>query len=123
MSKAKKRTVEDRLVGGLKKFVTALKSGQPITEKFTCRTVVVDLKPKRYTGNDVKATRELLNASQGVFAQFLGVSVKTLRAWEQGVNRPNGMACRFLDEIARNPDYMRGRLRQSLQVRDATFAK
>ena len=123
MSKAKKRSVEERLVSGLQEFVTALKSGEPIAEKFTCRTVAVDLKPKRYAGADVKATRQLLNASQGVFAQFLGVSVKTIRAWEQDVNRPNNMACRFLEEIKRNPEYMRGRLRQSIQVRDATLAK
>ncbi len=113
-----KRSVGDRIVGGLREFADTLKSGKPITERFTCKTVIVDLKPTRYGFKEVKATRKLLRCSQAVFAQFLGVSLNTVRAWEQDVNKPTDIACRFMDEIQRNPEYMRGRLRESVTVRD-----
>lgn len=86
--------------------------------RFTCRTFVLDLEPASYNPNDVKSTRKLLSASQGMFAKFLGVSIKTVRAWEQGTNTPSDMACRFMDEIRRNPDYWRSRLRESVRVKE-----
>lgn len=112
-----KESVESRISFRLKGFVEALKSDVAIDERFTCRTFVLDLEPTPYNPKHVKATRKLLNASQGLFAQFLGVSVKTVRAWEQGANAPSDMACRFMDEIRRNPEYWRGRLRESIKVK------
>ena len=64
-----------------------------------------------------RETRDLLGASQGVFAGFLGVSVQTIRAWEQGRQNPSEMVCRFLGEIKRNPQYWRIRLRDSLVIK------
>jgi len=60
----------------------------------------------------VKKVRELLGASQVVFALFLGASPKTVQAWEQGLLAPNRMARRFMDEIQRHPDIHRSRLRE-----------
>ena len=37
---------------------------------------------------DVKAIRRRLKKSQAEFAQMIGVSVATLRNWEQGRQRP-----------------------------------
>ena len=34
--------------------------------------------------------------SQRIFAGYLGVSDKTVEAWEAGTNRPSGAACRIL---------------------------
>ena len=34
--------------------------------------------------------------TQHVFADFLGVSVKTVEAWERGRNHPTGPACRLI---------------------------
>jgi len=65
----------------------------------------------------VRRTRGLLRASQAVFARFLGVSVKTVRAWEQGFNVPSDMACRFMDEIRRDPSYWLRRLRSAIVAR------
>jgi putative transcriptional regulator len=67
----------------------------------------------------VKQTRALLGASQAVFANFLGVSVKTVRAWEQGVNTPSAMACRFMDEIRRDPKHWIARLSEAAVARTA----
>lgn len=111
-------SVEKRIKSRLKGFVDALKRDESISEKFTCRTVVLDLHPMRYNSKAVLATRKLLNVSQGVFAHFLGVSVKTVRAWEQDRSNPSDMACRFMDEIQRNPDYWRKRLSESILVKE-----
>ena len=113
----KKDTVENRIANRLKGFVDALKNNVPLSERFTCRTIVLNLQPTNYDPKSVQATRKLLAASQGVFAQFIGVSIKTVRAWEQGINVPSDMACRFMDEIQMNPDYWRKRLRDSVVVK------
>ena len=116
--KPKLSSVERDLVEGLEGFAAHLKSGAPIEKKYTVRRVVLDLHPKSYTPTQVKSTRQLLQASQVLFAQFLGVSVKTVRAWEQGKS-PSDMACRFMDEIQRDPAHWRKRLKESMRVKTA----
>jgi putative transcriptional regulator len=98
----------------LKGFAEALQRGDKITERFTCRKIILDLKPTPYNPALVKKTREILGVSQALFAHFLGVSVKTVHSWEQGSNTPNDMACRFMDEIRRDPGYWQGRLREAM---------
>lgn len=64
------------------------------------------LKPARVTTfrpADVKSIREKLKASQAEFALMIGVSVATLRNWEQGRRRPDGPALALLRVAARNP--------------------
>jgi putative transcriptional regulator len=111
--------VEKEIIKRLEEFADVLKSGQAISDKFTCRKVELELKPRSYSPALVKQTRNLLNASQAVFALFLGVSVKTVRAWEQGNNTPSDIACRFMDEIRANPPYMVERLRGIVRVKRA----
>jgi len=107
-------SVAPRIIEGLQEFVTVLEKGEPLHQHFTCREIRLDLEPTPYNGRRVKETRALLGASQAIFARFLGVSVKTIRAWEQGVNTPNDMACRFMDEIRRDPRHWLGRLREAV---------
>ena len=99
------------MVAGLSAFRDALESGEPIEKRFTVRTVSLNLQPKPYGPEDVKQVRKRLNASQALLARFLGVSVKTLRSWEQGVRPVPPIACRFLDEIVANPQLWTSRLR------------
>jgi putative transcriptional regulator len=99
------------VVEGLTELAETLEKGSALSEKFTCSRVVLELEPTPYDPALVRATRRLLGASQAVFAQFLGVSVKTVQAWERGTNTPSDMACRFLDEIRHAPAYWRGRLK------------
>jgi putative transcriptional regulator len=64
------------------------------------------LKPARVTAfkpADVKAVRAKLKASQPEFALLIGVSVATLRNWEQGRRSPDGPALALLRVAARNP--------------------
>ena len=113
--KKHKNTIADEIVQSLSEFADALEAGDELGEQFTCHRVVLDLKPEPYTRAMVKKARTVLNVSQSLFARFLGVSVKTIRAWEQGLNLPNPMACRFMDEIQRNPEHYRARLIESVR--------
>jgi len=64
------------------------------------------LKPARvmtFRPADVKAVRDALKASQTEFALMIGVSVATLRNWEQGRRTPDGPALALLRVAARNP--------------------
>jgi len=53
---------------------------------------------------DVKAIRRRLGKSQAEFARMIGVSVATLRNWEQGRRRPEGPARALLKVAAANPE-------------------
>jgi len=93
-------------------FAEALEKSETITERFTCRRIELDLQPEPYNPELVKKTRAALGVSQALFAQFLGVSVKAVSAWERGARAPSDMACRFMDEIRHDPAYWQGRLRK-----------
>ena len=65
-----------------------------------------ELKPSRVTKvkpSDIKAVRASLGQSQVEFAVMIGVSVATLRNWEQGRRRPEGPAMALLRVTAVNP--------------------
>ena len=106
------------IVAALSDFLGAVQEGD-VTDRFTVRTVSLNLQPQTYTSDDVKRTRELLGLSQTLFARFLGVSVQTIRAWEQGQRDLSGMANRFLDEVVSNPEYWKGRIRELMMPREA----
>lgn len=52
---------------------------------------------------DVAAVRHGLNLSQSDFAALLGISMHTLRNWEQGRRRPEGPAQALLRIAERRP--------------------
>ncbi len=72
---------------------------EAVFEQFNCRQFVLDLKPAQFDSADVKRLREDLQVSRSFFASLIGVSVKTVQAWEQGKNRPQPVAARFMEEI------------------------
>lgn len=121
--KEKKASIATQIIEGLQEFVETLEKKERVADKFTCRVVELDLHPTPYTPELVRETRELLNASQAVFACLLGVSASTVQAWEQGANTPKEVACRFMDEIRRNPAYWIKRLRESAKPRRSALSK
>jgi len=59
---------------------------------------------------DVTALRAFVGLSQVDFAKALGISVHTLRGWEQGRRRPDGPAVALLRIAARHPKLIRENL-------------
>ena len=55
------------------------------------------------SGGDIAALRLFVGLSQTLFAKALGISVHTLRNWEQGRRRPEGPALALLRIAARHP--------------------
>jgi len=55
------------------------------------------------TGEDIAALRRFIGLSQPQFANAIGISVHTLRNWEQNRRRPEGPALALLRIAARHP--------------------
>jgi len=110
-------SVADQIHGSLAEFTDALRAGN-IEGRLTVRRARMDLEPRPYSPRMVREVREQLGVSQAIFAQFLGCSANTVRAWEQGVNSPHPMASRFMDEIRRDLEYWLRRLRTAVVLRD-----
>jgi putative transcriptional regulator len=109
-----------RIVAALKEVADDLEAGVPIESKYTVRQVRVVPSPQPYTSEEVRAVRDLIGASQEVFAQILAVSPATIRSWEQGARKPSAMARRFLDEIRMSPGHFRGRITEAARAGIAT---
>jgi putative transcriptional regulator len=61
-------------------------------------------------GKDVVALRRFVRMTQVAFADALGISVHTLRNWEQGRRTPEGPALALLRIAARHPRVLRENL-------------
>jgi DNA-binding transcriptional regulator YiaG len=111
--KARGTPLGRRLVSNMEKLVGAMAAGGlPAVEKqFTVRRVRLgSFTTPALSAADVTAIRKSLGASQAVFAALIGANVATVRAWEQGVNPPSGVAAKFLAEIRADPAYWKSRI-------------
>jgi putative transcriptional regulator len=62
---------------------------------------------------DVAALRRFIGLSQAKFAEALGISVHTLRNWEQDRRTPEGPALALLRIAARHPGVVRENVRSA----------
>lgn len=62
------------------------------------------------SGDDIAALRRFVGLTQTQFARAMGISVHTLRNWEQGRRRPDGPAIALLRIAARHPRIIRENL-------------
>lgn len=69
------------------------------TKKMTVQPV------SHYDAVEIKSIRTNMGMTQAVFAEFMGVSVKTVEAWESGRNHPIGSACRLLYLAKADPTF------------------
>ena len=53
-----------------------------------------------YTGKQIREVRMKTGMSQSVFASYMGVSKKTVEAWEGGRTHPTGPVFRLLDILS-----------------------
>ena len=67
----------------------------------TTRVKVAEI--ESFSADEVKQVRKLLCMGQKAFADVLGVSYKTVEAWESGKNTPNGPSSRLISILKTNP--------------------
>ena len=77
----------------------------------TTRTARVSA-PPAFDADRVRALRWRLDLSQSVFAQVLGVSDKTVKAWEQG-HAPTAAMRRLLEIAEEHPDVLLAKISQA----------
>lgn len=81
-----------------------------------------DLPPGRsfhFEDEDVKKLRERMKLSQARFAAMLGISVGTLRNWEQGRRKPEGPARALLRVAAVHPEAVLDALSRPVEPSDS----
>lgn len=83
----------------------ALKVSKGHLKNIKRRKVTVTPVPE-YNATKIKKIRESLNLSQMIFAEAIGVSVKTVEAWEAGRNKPQGPASRFLQLLENDARFL-----------------
>ena len=55
---------------------------------------------RELSGDQIKAIRNQLNTSQGVFAQYLNTTKSTVQAWEQGKKKPSGPSLKLINLVS-----------------------
>ncbi len=60
---------------------------------------------EEFSAKEIKEIRRNTGLTQVLFAKYLGVSLKTVEAWESGRNQPNGCACRLLSITKNDPQF------------------
>ena len=58
-----------------------------------------------FSSIEIKEIRKQTGLTQVMFAKYMGVSVKTVEAWESGRNQPDGAARRLLSLTRANPSF------------------
>jgi DNA-binding transcriptional regulator YiaG len=86
-----------------------------LTAKQLARAIPVRLRRRLMlgqfeSGEDISALRRFVGLTQTRFAQAMGISVHTLRNWEQGRRHPDGPALALLRIAARHPRILRENL-------------
>ncbi|AQL56666.1 helix-turn-helix domain-containing protein [Abyssicoccus albus] len=79
----------------LEKGLVELNQHAQKQKKLRTKKVQVKVLPE-YNHIDIKEIRNRKGYSQKTFSEILGVSIKTVEAWEKGTNKPNGPSRRLL---------------------------
>jgi putative transcriptional regulator len=75
--------------------------------KIHARKTKLTIKPvETFTTDDIKEIRQKTGLSQVTFACTLGVSPKTIEAWEKGRNKPEGPSRRLLEIVRDDPAFL-----------------
>ncbi|MDA3850930.1 MAG: helix-turn-helix domain-containing protein [Spirochaetaceae bacterium] len=94
--------VFDSIMTGLNQALAHTQGKLPNVRR---RKVSISPLPK-YEPTDIKKIREEQNLSQLIFAEALGVSIKTIEAWEAGRNKPQGPALRMLQLLQKDTHFL-----------------
>ena len=85
----------------------AIDDAQNNTNKLKRTTRTIHIEPiKQFSPTKIKAIRHEAGVTQVLFAKYLGVSTKTVEAWEAGRNKPSGSSSRLLNLLAEKKIYI-----------------
>ena len=91
--------VYDSIITGLNQAVEYAQGACP-----EAKTHKIKVEPlEAFKPEEIKLIRTNLQMTQVIFAAILGVSKKTVEAWEQGINSPSGPASRLFKLFKDNP--------------------
>ena len=72
------------------------------------KTTILAVEPiENFKPEEIRSIRMETGLTQILFAKYMGVSVKTVEAWEAGRNHPEGAACRLLSMTRNDPTFPR----------------
>ena len=95
----------DDLKEGLQEAIAFAKGEGP------ARVTRFEIEPEiTYTNVEIREIRTNAKMTQAVFALYMGVSIKTVEAWESGRTHPTGPACRLMTILAegkQQPDFVK----------------
>lgn len=94
-------SVYDSITRGLKEAIEYEKGNLKNVRTVRTRTVKITPLP-HYTAQEIRKIRISLKLSQVAFANILGVSKKTVEAWEHGRNTPQGSSLRMLEMLEKD---------------------
>lgn len=89
----------DELKEGLEEAI-AYEQGKGTAKEKTYMIMPV----KKYDGKEIRSIRMRAGMTQNVFASYMGVSIKTVEAWEGGRTHPTGPVFRLLSILSADED-------------------
>jgi len=97
----KRKSVYQEIIDELKELNGDFSSLRTTTYEYTPIPPV-----KAYSPAEIKTLREQGSYTQTRFGDLLGVSLKTVQAWEAGTNKPGGSSLRLFQILENNPQDM-----------------
>ena len=105
MKKKKEISVFDGIMNGLNDAIAYVQGDEKTCRVTRVSDVIVEPLPE-IDNLTIQKIRLSLQLSQKVFADVVGVSKKTVEAWESGRNKPEGAARRLIGIISNNKDVL-----------------
>ena len=93
----------ESIMAGLNEVLAGVKSDKPLLKRHKVTVEPV----KVFEADEIKKIRNSTGMSQKIFASYIGVSDKTVDAWEAGTNHPSGAASRLLSMIEMDKELTR----------------
>ena len=95
----KNMNISESIIKGLEEAIAYEKGDKRI--KANINKITICPLP-HFRGEKIKKIREKLSLTQRSFAMLMGVSIKTIEAWESNRNEPNGSAQRMLSLLEKD---------------------
>ncbi len=98
-----RKEISKSILAGLKEAHEIVKGVKPAKRK---REIIIP-ELSEYKGTEIKRLRKSVAFTQQTFAAVLGVSIKTVEAWEASRNIPEGPAQRILCALDKNKNFFK----------------